>query len=32
MVTVNILLGQTLWQALQEQGYEVERPCGGNGL
>lgn len=32
MVTVNILLGQTLWQVLQEQGYEVERPCGGNGL
>lgn len=32
MVTVNILSGQTLWQALQEQGYEVERPCGGNGL
>ena len=32
MVTVNIMSGQTLWQALQEQGYEVERPCGGNGL
>lgn len=32
MVTVKIMSGQTLWQVLQEQGYEVERPCGGNGL
>ena len=32
MVTVKNMSGQTLWQALQEQGYEVERPCGGNGL
>ena len=32
MVTVKIMSGQTLGQALKEQGYEVERPCGGNGL
>lgn len=32
MVTVKVKRGQTLWQALKEQGYEVERPCGGNGL
>ena len=32
MVIVKVKRGQTLWQALKEQGYEVERPCGGNGL
>ena len=32
MVTVKIMSGQTLGQALKEQGCEVERPCGGNGL
>lgn len=32
MLTVEIMPGQTLWQALTECGYEIERPCGGKGL